>query len=291
LVLGRFLACAPDVLRHSVCGDAPETGTFCCTTRNKKRKDPFPFQKMIKGALIVVVVVLVAILVCLQRPIVYHASERFPMLPPSAFNLPEPKPFENGLLFTYPGAQVTLVHFHGNGGTVRGSFWHYGRLYNALGVNVAAIEYCGYGKQHTCNQRPTMERILEHARRSLESLGRPSNVMVWLGASLGTAVATQLEYEKHVDGLILENPFTSIADLVWPVPSWLIFDNWAVRMTRVRTLFLTSENDEIVPPHMSQTLAGENPFSTQVILKGCNHGDAPAHPDYLPTIKAFLTNF
>jgi pimeloyl-ACP methyl ester carboxylesterase len=229
----------------------------------------------------------------MQRSLLYQCPRQSPpSLHHRGFNLPPPTHFENGLLFVYPGAKITLVHFHGNGGTVAGSFWYYGRLYNALGVNVAAIEYCGCGG-HSCNHRPAMESILYYARRSLKSLGRPSERVVWLGASLGTAVATQLEYEKHVDGLILENPFTSIADFVWPIPSWLILDNWTVRTAEVieiRTLFLTSERDEIVPPTMSKTLANNNPLSTQVILTGSNHGDAPAHPDYLRSIKRFLEN-
>ena len=231
-------------------------------------------------------------IVCLQRSIMYHGSDLFPIHRPQIFNLPTPVDFENGLLFVFPRAQTTVVHFHGKGTTIQGSFWHYGRLYNELHANVAGIEYCGYGT-HTCGESPSMKTILHYAKRSLDDLKLPAlQRVVWLGASLGTSVATLLEYEKHVDGLILENPFTSVADLLWPIPSWAILDNWSVRIngTLVRTLFLTSERDEIVPPAMSKTLANDAPFSTQVILTGCNHGDAPAHPDYLPAIKTFLVS-
>jgi acetyl esterase/lipase len=81
--------------------------------------------------------------------------------------------------------------------------------------------------------------------------------------------------------LILENPFTSI-DNLFPF-SWFIKTKWdnleVVGSDDLPpTLILTSENDELVSPEMSK----------QVILSGANHGDAGAHPDYLPAIEEFL---
>jgi fermentation-respiration switch protein FrsA (DUF1100 family) len=113
-----------------------------------------------------------------------------------------------------------------------------------------------------------------------------------MGVSLGTAHAAFVTEDTHIHGIILENPFTSIPDIV-PFLGMFVFDTWnienALSFTSIPLLILTSEQDEIIPPYMSTTIlnAYRGP-KQQVILNGSLHGHAGAHPDYLPAVKAWL---
>jgi len=129
-----------------------------------------------------------------------------------------------------------------------------------------------------------------------------------MGASLGTAFAilpypyTWVDISSKISGVILENPFTSIAAVISPRyeayiqkilfnPLWNNLDIMMYFRTITPVLFLTSERDEIVPPSMSTTLYNawnDAAKKTHVVLSGSLHGHASSHPDYLPAVVRFL---
>jgi len=85
---------------------------------------------------------------------------------------------------------------------------------------VFMLNYRRYGGS---GGRPSESRIAADAVSAydyLRGLGVAPHDIAAYGESLGTAVATRLSLQRHVEGLVLEAPFTSIVDvgrLLWPL--------------------------------------------------------------------------
>lgn len=249
---------------------------------------------MIKEGLLLVA----ALLILGQRVFMYQNWRDFSKdtLPYTAFNLPQPLNYSlyRVRVYHHPAPLIHLIHLHGNGINVNASQWHYGRLYHGLRATVIAPEYDGYDETPSFTSQ---EKICSRARLQYEyirGLLQPKNVpLVVLGASLGTGVAScMLEERAHgtlPDALIMENAFTSVYDVV-PLPlRWLLYDHWRVNISdAVRTLYIISEQDGVIPPSHGRVLAKRSLNATRAVLAGCNHGDAPAHSLYLPKIRKFL---
>lgn len=234
-----------------------------------------------------------------QDRIIYTCGNQPQVYPSSAFGLPE-----NDLgNFRRPGTNRTIYYFHGNGVSIENTFWHVGRLFKICNCSIHVIEpvYCrhipwvGYSGNYIISRfcfevryhvSETQENILYGV-----SLGTTHALHVFNEFSWGTR--RKFEFQK----IILENPFTSISDLApFYVPEWFIQTNWNnvavinnIKKEKLPSvLILTSERDEIVPPEMSQRL-GALLGTKPIILSGANHGDAGAHPDYLPAVEKFLS--
>jgi fermentation-respiration switch protein FrsA (DUF1100 family) len=115
------------------------------------------------------------------------------------------------------GSKPTLLYFTGNSGNVANRAGKI-RTIGADGYGVFMPNYRRYGGSEG---RPSEVRIAADAVSAydcLRGLGIASHDIIAYGESLGTAVATQLSLQRHVEALILEAPFTSIVDvgrLMW----------------------------------------------------------------------------
>jgi uncharacterized protein len=115
------------------------------------------------------------------------------------------------------GPKPTLLYFTGNSGNVANRAGKI-RTIAADGYGVFMLNYrrCGGSEG-----RPTESRIAADAVSAydyLRGLGVTPHDVVAYGESLGTAVATRLSLQRHVEALVLEAPFTSIVDvgrLMW----------------------------------------------------------------------------
>src|SRR6266850_2756142 len=109
-----------------------------------------------------------------------------------------------------PGHAVVL-YFHGNGDFLAGFFGRF-RDIIADGTGIVALSYRGYaGSRGHQSERGLLQDAaaayaFTTARYSADS------IVVW-GFSLGTGVAVALASEQPVGKLILEAPYTSIADV------------------------------------------------------------------------------
>ena len=115
------------------------------------------------------------------------------------------------------GNRPTLLYFTGNSGNVANRAGKIRRI-AADGYGVFMLNYRRYGGSEG---RPNETRITADAVSAydyLRGLGVAPHDIVAYGESLGTAVATRLALQRHVEALVLEAPFTSIVDvgrLVW----------------------------------------------------------------------------
>lgn len=161
----------------------------------------------------------------------------------------------------------TLLYFHGNGGHI-GYRAERARAFAARGYGVLLAEYRGYGGNPGS---PTEEGLHQDAMAAAEFLRQqsvaPSGIVLY-GESLGSAVAVRLAAELAAGGaqvaaLILEAPFTSIADVAqhhyFYLPARLLvkdtFDA-ASRIAAVKTpvLVIHGEADTVVPVSFGRAL-------------------------------------
>jgi hypothetical protein len=160
-----------------------------------------------------------------------------------------------------PGA-ATMVAFHGNAGTIEARADKL-RSVLAAGFGLLLVEYRGYGGNPG---RPDEPAVLADARSVLDWLagqGVPPERTAVYGESLGTAVAVAMAAERAVGAVVLDAPFTSVAELAqahyWYVPAkWLVTDRFdsAARIGAVTApkLFLHGERDPVVPIRFGRRL-------------------------------------
>ena len=109
-----------------------------------------------------------------------------------------------------PGRPV-ILYFHGNGDFLAGFFGRFRELI-ADGTGIVALSYRGYAGS---SGQPSERGLLQDAAAAYAfTTARYSadRIVVW-GFSLGTGVAVALAAEQPVGKLILEAPYTSIADV------------------------------------------------------------------------------
>ena len=162
-----------------------------------------------------------------------------------------------------PGAPV-LLYLHGNGGNAQDRALRL-RAPVMRGYSVVVAGYRGYGGNPG---DPGEEGFARDARAHLDWARErfPGAKLVLWGESLGTGVATRLaEGRDDIAALVLESPFTSVADMAQGMYPWLPtrlflrhhFESLS-RMAHIAApvLVVATEGDPITPvDHARQMLA------------------------------------
>ena len=159
-----------------------------------------------------------------------------------------------------PGHPV-ILYFHGNGDFLAGLFGRFRELI-ADGAGVVALSYRGYAGS---SGRPSESGLLTDADAAYAfTAARYSadRMVVW-GFSLGSGVAVALAAKQPVGKVILEAPYTSIADVAalrFPIAPvrWLIRDSFRsdMRIGRVTAplLIMHGERDPAIPIRFGERL-------------------------------------
>ncbi|KAG1654203.1 hypothetical protein FOA52_009384, partial [Chlamydomonas sp. UWO 241] len=187
-------------------------------------------------------------------------------------------------------------------------------MVRTLNCPVFAVSYRGYGKSSGSPSERGLKLDCEAGLAHLLSRTdvNTSSVFVF-GRSLGGAVATHLTaaHQDKIKGLIIENTFTSVENMVGQLLpplgpligcgkplNFLVKDKWSnlktlPKITKVPLLMLVSGKDEMVPPRQMWQLhaAQRAPACTIVELPEAHHMDAydvePA--TYWGTLSDFVT--
>ena len=189
---------------------------------------------------------------------------------PDAAGFPEA---EEHVLTTADGEKVIVWHvpakpdhpvvlyFHGNGDYLAGFFGRFGDMI-ADGTGIVALSYRGYAGS---SGQPSERGLLWDAAAAYAFTAArysANRIVVW-GFSLGTGVAVVLAAEHPVSKLILEAPYTSIADVAAAafrfVPvRWLIRDPFRSdqRIARVTAplLIMHGVRDPVIPFRFGERL-------------------------------------
>lgn len=117
---------------------------------------------------------------------------------------------------------MTFILFSGNKGTISDFLEPVSHLAKT-GFNVFLFGYRGFGKSE--KNRPTEKGVLEDSKAACEYLLKekiiPEKNMIFLGQSLGCAMAAFAAGLFHPRALILEGGFSSLADVAAQAVKWL----------------------------------------------------------------------
>ncbi len=238
-----------------------------------------------------VVVALGGLVMLLQRPMLYLAGGQEPQAPPGVEEVTLRTADEHalGAWWVPPEGepQAAAVVLPGNAGT-RANREPLGRLLAQAGIGALLVDYRGYAGNPG---RPSEEGLRRDARAARDWLDdrladdEAGEVPVlYVGESLGAAVAAGLAHDAPPDGLLLRSPFPSLARAAAAayglpaVPAWLLPDRYPVA-EQVAALdddvvveVLAGGEDRIVPPELSQEVA-EAAAVDLVVLDDAGHND------------------
>jgi hypothetical protein len=219
---------------------------------------------MLKWLLIIVLVGYggLLLLVYLGQRALQYFPERA-RTPPAAAGLPEAEEVvldssggERVIVWHIPprGENPVVLYFHGNGGSLR---WRVDRFraLTADGTGLIALSYRGYGGS---SGRPTEKGLIDDALAAyaFAAARYPASRLALWGESLGTGVAVALAAQKPVGRIVLESPFTSIADIAaqiyWFFPVRLLIkdsfrSDLLIGTVTAPFLILHGDKDSIVP--------------------------------------------
>jgi pimeloyl-ACP methyl ester carboxylesterase len=204
-------------------------------------------------------------------------------------------------------AAAVVLFLHGQDTTLGKNLQHVETLH-ALGFHVLLIDYRGFGAtfgQFTPSEASVYEDVERVWRDLIQTRGFTPTQIVIYGHSLGGAIAIELATRyPSAAGLIVENSFTSVKDMVhWKMPFTRLYPlGWILRhplnsLQKVKnqalppTLFIHGTEDAKVPYFMSQTLQAASPGSTAELLlvEGGGHAQrGPGQAAYLAAVEQFL---
>ncbi|MBM3859836.1 MAG: alpha/beta hydrolase [Verrucomicrobia bacterium] len=193
-------------------------------------------------------------------------------------------------------AATTILFLHGNAGNISHRLEKLAILHN-LGAATLIIDYRGYGLSD--NRQPDEQGTYHDAQAAYDWLAKRHSQIILYGESLGTAVAVELATRVSCNGLIIEEPFTSIADVgqkMFPfLPVRLIaktkYDSLS-KMPKLRAplLILHSREDEMFPMSYAERLLAAAPEPKRLVELRGSHNDAflVSAPVYRQALADFL---
>ena len=204
----------------------------------------------------------------------------------------------HALFFFRAYAYFNLLYLHGSRGALPHHRAALGTL-AALGANILAIDYRGYGKSEG---EPSEAGLYADARAGYDwcvQQAGPKAVIV-VGEGLGTAPACQIAATCEIGGLVLVSPFTNLRELAasrypWLPTSWVVrsqFDNLAkLPQVTAPVAIVHSRADERVPfDHAERLFAAANTPKQPLWLDDVEHSELFSHAPQpiVEGLKAFI---
>jgi fermentation-respiration switch protein FrsA (DUF1100 family) len=179
-------------------------------------------------------------------------------------------------------ARGHVLFFHGNAGNVSHRLEH-ARALSAAGLDVLLLDYRGYGRS---TGRPSEEGLARDARAARAALVAGGQVdplrLVYMGESLGGAVALRLALEVAPLACVLQSTFTSLRDVArehYPAALSSLAGRAYPSLDRIGrlrapVLIVHGDADEIVPLAHARALfdAARDPRRLHVV-PGAGHND------------------
>jgi fermentation-respiration switch protein FrsA (DUF1100 family) len=213
----------------------------------------------------------VTVLFFVQRSLVFPVPQAV-RTSPEAAHFPEAEEHvltttdgENVIIWHVPAklGRPVVLYFPGNGDTLARAVGRF-REMTADGTGLVALSYRGYGGS---SGKPSEQGLLNDAAAAYAFTAaryKPAQIVVW-GFSLGTGVAVALVADHPVGKLILEAPYTSIADVAVSRPQfrlipvrWLLRDQFRsderIAAVTVPLLIMHGERDSTVPIRFGERL-------------------------------------
>ncbi|MDC0937562.1 alpha/beta hydrolase [Pelagibacteraceae bacterium] len=156
----------------------------------------------------------------------------------------------------------TILLFHGNAGNLFNRVYKLNEL-KKLDLNILIISWRGFSGNKGKPTEKNLYRDAEEAVKWLNLQGLDNKNIILYGESLGTSIAIELASKNNFGGIILESPFTSMADtakIYYPyLPvNLLLKDRYdsKSKISDIKTpiLIMHGKMDNIVPQNMGLEL-------------------------------------
>jgi len=192
--------------------------------------------------------------------------------------------------------QPVIAYFHGNGGHI-GYRAERLRGFAGYGYGALMVEYRGYGGNSGSPSEAGFRADAAAALDFLRDCGIAANRLVLYGESLGSGVAVPLAARSEAAALILEAPFTSVAEVAQYhysfVPAAALvrdrFDSLSrIGEVRAPILVLHGERDRVVPIRFGRALFDAAPEPKEFwAAREAGHEDL-ARFGALEAVRSFL---
>lgn len=185
----------------------------------------------------------------------------------------------------------TIVLFHGN---AQDASWRIDIAAQAArhGYGIVLATYRGFGGNPGA---PSEDGLYADARATLDAAG-PGPFVLW-GESLGTGVAVMMAAERRVLGVILQSPYTSVAERAGEMMRWLParalvkdrFDSIArIASIDAPLLIVHGARDTLIPiDHGRALFAAAKPPKTLLELPDRGHSEMHG-PEFEAGVRKFL---
>ena len=219
---------------------------------------------------LVVVVAFLVVYLCVEK-LLYNFPKKDSKFKPSDWGLSysniylktKDAALLHGWEILHPDKAPTLVFFHGISGSVSLRCHTINLLHKELEVNLVIVDYRGYGQSRGSPSEKSILLDAEAIMQYVRSNPKLNKRVFLMGRSFGGAVATYCASKYQCRGLILENTFTSIPDVLvskhlkWL--TWLVHRNKWNSLERIQkvecpVLFISATKDGLVPPSHMRSL-------------------------------------
>ena len=243
---------------------------------------------------VVAYVIFGGILFGCQRSLLYHPNQELPK--PAEYGLKAVKAIwietNSGrkLLAWWHKPQMpnlpTIVYFHGNAGHL-GHRAEKIRPYVDAGLGMLLVSYSYNAGAGGTPSEKSLHDDGRSAIRFIQKSKIPSESIVLYGESLGTGVAVTMAVENKIGGVVLEAPYTSIADVAqshyWYLPArFLVLDKFEIadKVAHINAplLVVHGERDTVIPAKFGRALF-EKAKEPKVgkFIKNAGHNDLYDH--------------
>lgn len=171
-----------------------------------------------------------------------------------------------------------VVVFHGNAGSASMRDYYLDIIPNNYRLIVA--EYPGFGIN--TGEKINQENIIRKARALMKEI-KPSEKLVIIGESIGSAVAAQMAKEFNANKLILVTSYNNLQSVAqskfWFLPAYyLLKDKWdtveSINGYKGDTLLIVAQRDNVIPPKFADKLYESiNSNKTKIVVDKANHND------------------
>ncbi len=202
----------------------------------------------------------------------------------------------NGLVYEHRRGKPILLYFQGNAKNLQNWLDNHHMVLD-WGYNALVTDYRGFGKSGGKLSGETQlyadaEKVYDYA----VTLGYgPENIILY-GYSMGTAMACYLAKVKKARALILESPFSSIAEIAWvgdKAPSYKLNSKRHAKSIEIPTLIIHGDKDDVITPDHARRIFDNLKTSEKemTIIPGGGHGDLRKRPEYKNLITGFLDRY
>lgn len=202
----------------------------------------------------------------------------------------------HSLLVVAPKSKGLIVYYHGNGGDMSQWAGTAQEIALRLGWSVWMVDYPGYGK--STGTIHSQQQLLNGAQKVFEQAKSEfaHEKIVVFGRSIGSGVGVKIASDNDVQGLILETPYLSVAQLTQGMYPWiplfalkypLTSDKW-IQSVKAPIISIHGDEDDIIPFEHGKKLATLSPLATFVQIPDGRHNNLVVYDLYWNSLENFL---